>query len=103
MSCFLHIDDEEASSKINIDELFDRQQQRDLKQLSIFNKILARVQRRIQLTGRNKRSDQFIWFQIPEYIVWKSTEEELPTNRFLIIAQQQASMQIMTQTRLINF
>jgi len=68
MSCFLHIDDEEASSKINIDELFERKQQRDLKQLSIFNKILARIQRRIQLTGRNKRLDQFIWFQIPEYI-----------------------------------
>jgi hypothetical protein len=68
MSCFLYLDDEEASAKVNIDELFERKQQRDLKQLSIFNKILARAQKRIQLTARNKRADQFIWFQIPEYI-----------------------------------
>lgn len=68
MSCFLYVDDEEAGAKINIDELFERKQQRDLKQLSIFNKILARAQKRIQLTARNKRADQYIWFQIPEYI-----------------------------------
>jgi hypothetical protein len=68
MSIFLYNDDEEASAKVNIDELFERKQQRDLKQLSIFNKILARCQKRIQLTARNKRSDQYIWFQVPEYI-----------------------------------
>lgn len=68
MSVFLYTDDEEASAKVNIDELFEKKQQRDLKQLSIFNKILARCQKRIQLTARNKRIDQFIWFQVPEYI-----------------------------------
>ena len=68
MSVFLYADDEEATSKLNIDDLFERKQVRDLKQLSIFNKILARCQKRIQLTGRNKRNDQHIWFQIPEYI-----------------------------------
>lgn len=68
MSVFLYVDDEEATSKVNIDDLFERKQVRDLKQLSIFNKILARCQKRIQLTGRNKRNDQHIWFQIPEYI-----------------------------------
>ena len=57
MSIFLYNDDEEANAKVNIDELFERKQQRDLKQLSIFNKILARCQKRIQLTARNKRSD----------------------------------------------
>lgn len=68
MSVFLYNDDEEANAKVNIDELFERKQHRDLKQLSIFNKILARCQKRIQLTARNKRLDQHIWFQVPEYI-----------------------------------
>lgn len=68
MSVFLYTDDEEASAKVNIDELFEKKQQRDLKQLTIFNKILARCQKRIQLTARNKRMDQHIWFQVPEYI-----------------------------------
>ena len=40
MSCFLFTDDEESNRKINIDELYEKQQQKDLKQLSIFNKIL---------------------------------------------------------------
>ena len=68
MSVFLYADDEEATAKVNIDDLFERKQFRDLKQLSIFNKILARCQKRIHLTGRNKRNEQHIWFQIPEYI-----------------------------------
>ena len=40
MSSFLFSTDEESTGKINIDELYDKAQQRDLKQLSIFNKIL---------------------------------------------------------------
>ena len=43
-------------------------QRRDQKQLSIFNKILNRIHKRITLTGRNKRVDKHIWFTIPEYI-----------------------------------
>lgn len=68
MSFFISADEEESYGKINIDELFEKQQQRNLKQLSIFNKILSRAQKRIQLTARNKKMDQYIWFQIPEYI-----------------------------------
>lgn len=68
MSCFLYVDDEESNRKINIDELYDKKQKRDLKQLSIFNKILNRVHRRITMTGKNKIQEQHIWFAVPEYI-----------------------------------
>ena len=68
MSCFLYVDDEDAVRKINIDELYEKNKKRDLKQLSIFNKILNRVHRRITITGRNKRNDKYIWFAIPEFI-----------------------------------
>ena len=68
MSCFLTVDDEESIGKVNIDDLFERKQQKDLKQLSIFNKILNRVHRRITFTSRNKLSDKHIWFTVPEYI-----------------------------------
>jgi len=68
MSCFLYSHEEETSKKINIDELYENKQKRDLKQLSIFNKILNRIHIRIQHTGRNKRNDQHIWFIVPEYI-----------------------------------
>jgi hypothetical protein len=68
MSCFLTVDDEEFVGKVNIDELYYKKQQKDLKQLSIFNKILNRVHRRINFTSKNRINDKHIWFTVPEYI-----------------------------------
>jgi hypothetical protein len=68
MSSFLYVTDDENLKKINIDDLYENKKKRDLKQISIFNKILNRVQKRIELTARNKRNDMHIWFVIPEYI-----------------------------------
>jgi hypothetical protein len=68
MSCLLYVNDEETKSKINIDDLYERKQRQDLKQISIFDKILNRIHKRIQYTGRVKSSDKHIWFAIPEYI-----------------------------------
>jgi hypothetical protein len=68
MSCVLYVEDDDAVRKVNIDELYEKDQRRDLKQLSIFNKILNRVHRRITITSRTKRNEKFIWFTIPEFI-----------------------------------
>jgi hypothetical protein len=68
MSSFLYVDDEESTRKINIDELYEKNQLRDLKQITIFNKILNRIHKRITFTSRNKVNDKHIWFTVPEYI-----------------------------------
>jgi hypothetical protein len=68
MACLLYVDDEETNRKINIDDLYERRKMRDQKQLSIFNKILNRVHRRITHIGRNKANDKHIWFTVPEYL-----------------------------------
>lgn len=68
MSSFLYVNDEESRGKVNIDDLYEKKQQRELKQLSIFNKLLNRIHKRITLTGRNKPNDKHIWFIVPEYI-----------------------------------
>jgi len=68
MSCFLYTSDSDNVDNINIDDLYNKKQQRDLRQVSIFNKILNRIHKRITVTGRNKVSDKHIWFTIPEYI-----------------------------------
>ena len=68
MSSFLYVDDEETTRKINIDELYEKNQLRDLKQISIFNKILNRIHKRITFTSKNKVNDKHIWFTVPEYI-----------------------------------
>lgn len=69
-SIFLFDHDEATNRKINIDELYEKRQKRDLKQISIFNKILNRIHKRIQHTAKNKNnSDNFVWFNVPEYLV----------------------------------
>lgn len=68
MACLLYVDDKEAKHKIDIDVLYEKKHERDLKQISVFNKILNRIHTRIKLTGRNKKNDRHIWFTIPEYI-----------------------------------
>ena len=68
MSSFLYVNDEETRGKINIDELYEKKQQRELKQLSIFNKLLNRIHKRITFTAHNKVNDKHIWFIVPEYI-----------------------------------
>lgn len=73
MSSILLINDEEATGKINIDDLYEKKLKRDLKQLSIFNKILNRIHNRIKMTARNKIADKFIWFIIPEFIFGEPT------------------------------
>ena len=68
MSCFLFTTDDETKGNINIDDLYDKQQQRDVRQITIFNKILNRIHKRIKATGKSKMKEQYIWFTIPEYI-----------------------------------
>jgi hypothetical protein len=70
-SIFVFDHEEEGSgSKINIDDLYEKRQKRDLKQLSIFNKILKRIHKRINYTAKNKNIEEnSIWFAVPEYLV----------------------------------
>jgi hypothetical protein len=83
MSCILYHTDAEASGKISIDGLFDRNRERDIKQLSIFNKILNRVHTRITVTSKHKR-DKYIWFVIPEYILGESNYSNPDCIAFII-------------------
>lgn len=69
-SVFILDNDKETSTKVNIDELYEKRQKRDLKQLSIFKKILNRIHKRIEYTAKNKYcKDTHIWFGVPEYLV----------------------------------
>ena len=70
MSIFMFNDEEETNTKINIDDLYEKRQRRDLKQMSIFNKIMGRIHKRIQHTASTKKyTENFVWFAVPEYIV----------------------------------
>ena len=68
MSSFLFSTDEESNDKVNIDESYNKEQRRDLKQITVFNKILNRIHTKIKGTTRTQKKDTHIWFTVPEYI-----------------------------------
>lgn len=69
MSCILYMADQEAEEdRLNIDDLYEKKQQQDLKQLAIFNKILNRIHSRIKDTARKTTQLKYIWFIVPEYL-----------------------------------
>jgi hypothetical protein len=82
---FLFVNDEETRGKVNIDDLYDKSQQRDLKQLSIFNKLLNRVHKRITTTAQNKRNEKHIWFLVPEFIFGEPIYDQGECIAYLVV------------------
>lgn len=54
--------------KINLDSLFERKRQLNLSKLSVYQKILHRIHERIKHTARQKNSDDFCFYVVPEFI-----------------------------------
>ena len=57
------------SEKINIDELYEKKKQVDMKQLELFQKILNRVHVRIKTTARLYPDVPYCWYVVPEMIL----------------------------------
>jgi hypothetical protein len=83
MSVFL-FDEEENEGKINIDDLYEKQQKKDLKQISIFNKILNRIHTKIRNTSRNRNGDKFVWFNVPEFIFGEPVYQQADCIAYLV-------------------
>jgi hypothetical protein len=89
MSNFLHIDEDESVGRVDIDSLFEKKQQKDLKQLSIFNKILNRIHKRIRLTGNTKVKDKYVFFSIPEFIFGEPLYKQGDCIGYLVVQLEQ--------------
>ena len=59
----------DESTKLNLDDLYERKQQQDLKTLSLYNRILLRIHNRIKTTSRQQTKEQFCWYIVPETII----------------------------------
>ena len=57
------------STKINLDDLYERKQQQDLNTLSLYNRILARIHARIKMVSRQQTKDQHCWYIMPETLI----------------------------------
>lgn len=83
MSNILLYDEHEAAGKLNIDDLYERNMRRDLKQLSLFNKVLNRVHKRIQTCSKLKR-EKYIWFTVPEFLFGEPTYDQADCISYII-------------------
>jgi hypothetical protein len=59
----------ESVEKLNLDELYDQKKQEDLAKLYTFNRILTRVHDKIKVASRQKNSQQFCWYLVPEMLI----------------------------------
>ena len=59
----------ENVEKLNLDELYEQKKQEDLAKLYTFNRILTRVHDKIKVAARQKKSQQFCWYLVPEMLM----------------------------------
>jgi hypothetical protein len=57
------------SEKINIDELYDKKRQVDLKKLEVYKKVLNRIHVRIKTVAKKSTTEKFCWYVIPQMII----------------------------------
>ena len=59
----------ESVEKLNLDDLYEQKKQEDLAKLYTFNRILTRAHEKIKVAARQKNSQQFCWFLVPEMLM----------------------------------
>ena len=55
--------------KISLDDLYDKKREIEQLRISIYNKILQRVHKKIMLTAKNKHEEQFMFYIVPEILL----------------------------------
>ena len=70
MTTIFNIDDHSGDAcKMNLDELYETKQQRDLNTVSLYNKILNRIHSKIKIASNQRVIEQHCWFVIPEMVI----------------------------------
>jgi hypothetical protein len=57
------------TTKININELYEKKRERDMNELKLYKKILNKIHNKIREISRKYTDQQFCWFPIPETIL----------------------------------
>jgi hypothetical protein len=66
MSTIFHLNDLDIENDdIDLDGLYERKYQTDLKKLEIYKKILQKIHNRVKITARVHRNQQWCWYQVP--------------------------------------
>ena len=54
---------------IDIDDLYEKNKQQELKKLEIYNKMLLKIHNKIKIQSRINKNDQWCWYQIPTMMI----------------------------------
>lgn len=65
---FIFPNEKDDENQIDIDDLYEANRKKDLKQIAIFNKLLNRIHNKIKIQSRSKLMQKYLWYNVPEYI-----------------------------------
>ena len=69
MDSIFTLDDNADNTKVNLDELYEMKQKRDMYTLGVYNKILKRVHSKVRITSRQRNNMQCCWYVVPEMMI----------------------------------
>jgi hypothetical protein len=84
MDTIFSFDDNNYTNKINLDELYEKKKEKDLKTLYTYNKILNRIHKKIKNVSRQNINNQFCWYLIPEFIMGISNYDNTSCIAYII-------------------
>ena len=56
-------------SKINLEDLYEKEDKIQLEREKVYNKILSRIHKKIKHTSRSKINEKYCFFLIPEFLM----------------------------------
>ena len=69
MSTIFHFNNDEIDANedisVDIDDLYEKNKQKELKKLEIYNKMLLKIHNKIKIQSRINKNNQWCWYQIP--------------------------------------
>ena len=66
---FSQNNDDDENIKINMDELYEQKQKKDLHKVETYNKLLSRIHLKIKTISRQRNNNQWCWYLMPEVLI----------------------------------
>ena len=63
------MNDKYFNEKINMDDLYTQRKKTDEHKIKIYQKILARVHKKIKTISRSRNDERFCFFLLPEFVL----------------------------------
>lgn len=75
---------EDFNEKIDLDDLYEEKIKSEKMKLDVYNRLLARVHKKIKITSRQKVDDQFCCFIVPEVMIGVPKYDQISCIHYLM-------------------